>query len=60
MFIIKLTKAAYYEYKIISRDEYVVIYETAIGVDPKSELCKMIKEYAEKKVLEVDKKFSLK
>ncbi|KKN10311.1 hypothetical protein LCGC14_1037940 [marine sediment metagenome] len=58
-YLIQLGKTAYYKYKVIPRGEYVVIYETALEVDSKSELYKIVKEYAEKKVLEVDKNFSL-
>lgn len=59
-YLIQLGKTAYHKYKVIPRGEYVVIHETALEVDPKSELYKIVKEYAEKKVLEVDKNFSVK
>ena len=41
-YLIKLCKAAYYKYKVISRGEYIVIHEAATGVDPESKLFRMI------------------
>ena len=58
-YLIQLSKAAYFEYKVISRPEYVVIYETAINVYPKKQLFKIIKKFAENIILETDDNFSL-
>ncbi len=44
-YLIKLSKIAYFRYKVISRPEYVVIHETAMNIDPKRELFKIIKEF---------------
>ena len=58
-YLIELSKAAYFEYKVVSRPEYVVIYETAMYVDPQKQLFKIIKKFAENIILETNDKFFL-